>query len=78
MSGQNNPPISANEYAETLIKYFEEGIRDNEFRECRYSYDEYVKSCCFFVSCKNKGGMDIKLGVRIFEILAFMRDTCNE
>jgi len=67
---------SVDEYAKTLIEYWEEGIKDNQFRECSCSYEEYVKSCCFFVSTRES--MDIKLGVRIFEILAFMRDACNE
>jgi len=41
---------SADDYAKTLIAYWEEGIKDNQFREHSFSYEEYQKSCCFFVS----------------------------
>lgn len=67
---------NANDLAEALIAYLEQGIKDEIFRQTHFPHEEYRFFCNYYLSTNEP--IDLTLGVKIIELLAFIRDQCNE
>ena len=67
---------NANNFAKALIAYLEQGIEAEFFTQTHFPYEEYRFFCNYYLSTNEP--VDLVLGVKIIELLAFIRDQCNE